>query len=135
MTGKTFSAFFFLGYYGIQFLDKADNIFFGLLYLRVIGGNVGAPCPLLFLLAVAWCRGNNTKQQHYQYIFHLSTRLLLRPFLDVAFMGFLLLVVVDAHEEEVVGVLCHLGGILLLLDLVDGAVRILVVFQFEDDGG
>ena len=54
MTGKTFGAFFFfLGYYGIQFLDTADNIFLGLLNLRVIISNVFAPYLRLFLLAVA----------------------------------------------------------------------------------
>ena len=54
MTGKTFSvSFFFLGYYGIQIFDMADNIFLGLLNLRVIGGYVGVCCLRLFLPAVA----------------------------------------------------------------------------------
>ena len=50
-------------------------------------------------------------------------------------MCLLLLVVVDAHEEQFAGVLRHLGGVLLAVDLVDGGVGVLVVFQFQDDGG
>ena len=50
----------------------------------------------------------------------------------MAFVGFLLFVVVDAHEQQVAGVLPHLVGVLLALDLLDGTVRILVVLQFDD---
>ena len=52
-----------------------------------------------------------------------------------AFMPLGLLVVVDTHEQEVASVLSHFGGVLLSLDLFNGTVGILVVFQFEDDGG
>ena len=34
-------------------------------------------------------------------------------------------VVVDAHEQQVFGVLRHLGGVLPALDLVDGGIGIL----------
>ena len=46
-----------------------------------------------------------------------------------------LAVIVDAHEQEVVSVLCHLRRILLTPDLVDGGIGILVKLQFHDDGG
>ena len=50
----------------------------------------------------------------------------------MAFVGFLLFVVVDAHEQQVAGVLPQFVGVLLALDLADGTVRILVVLQFDD---
>ena len=50
-------------------------------------------------------------------------------------MRLVLAVVVDTHEQEVAGVLCHLGRILLAADLGDGPFRVLVVFQLQDDGG
>lgn len=50
-------------------------------------------------------------------------------------MRLVLAVVVDTHEQEVAGVLCHLARILLAADLGDGPFRVLVVFQLQDDGG
>ena len=49
-------------------------------------------------------------------------------------MMFGLSVVSDAHKQQVVGVLCNLGGILPALDLLDGGVNGLGVFKFYDDG-
>ena len=43
-----------------------------------------------------------------------------------------LLVVVDAHEEEVAGVVGYLRGIFLTLDLVDGSVGGMVELQLYD---
>ena len=45
------------------------------------------------------------------------------------------LVVVDAYEEYVAGIFGHLGRIVLLLDLADGSVGRLVVFQLYDKCG
>ena len=45
-----------------------------------------------------------------------------------------LFVVVDAHEEDVAGVFCNLGWILLTLNLVDGSVGRVVEFEFDDHG-
>ena len=44
-----------------------------------------------------------------------------------------LLVVVDAHEENVAGVFGYLRGIFLALDLVDGSVGGMIEFQFNDE--
>ena len=44
-----------------------------------------------------------------------------------------LLVVVDAHEENVAGVVGNLRGIILALDLVDGSVGGMIEFQFNDE--
>ena len=52
----------------------------------------------------------------------------------MAGVGFGLFVVVDADEEEVAGIVGELGWIVLALDLVDGSVGILVVFQLDDQG-
>ena len=54
---------------------------------------------------------------------------------DGAGMGLCLLVVVDVHKEEVVGVLRHFCRVLLAENLVDGGFGVLVVFQFQNDGG
>ena len=54
--------------------------------------------------------------------------------LDKAGVGLCLFVVVDAYEEQVGGVLGHFGWVFLPLDLRDGGVCILVVFQFYHDG-
>ena len=43
-------------------------------------------------------------------------------------------VVVDAYEQQVFGVLRHLGGVLPALDLVDSGIGILPELQFDDDG-
>ena len=53
----------------------------------------------------------------------------------MAFVLFGLLVVADAHEQQVVGILRHLFGIVLPLNLRNRRVGILVIFQFDDDGG
>ena len=49
-------------------------------------------------------------------------------------MGLGILVIVDTHEEEVVGMLRHFCRILLAQYLVDGGVGITVVFQLQDYG-
>ena len=43
-----------------------------------------------------------------------------------------LLVVVDAHEEDVAGVVGYLRGIFLTLDLVDGSVGGMIELQLYD---
>ena len=48
-------------------------------------------------------------------------------------MLFRLLVVVDAHKENVAGVVGYLCGIFLALDLVDGSVGGMIEFQFNDE--
>ena len=50
------------------------------------------------------------------------------PVLDEAFVGLCLSVVVDAHEEEVGGMLRHLGGVLPAVNLLNGTVGVAVVF-------
>ena len=54
---------------------------------------------------------------------------------DVAGVLLGVAVVVDADEQQVVGVLRHLGGVLPALDLVDGGIGILPELQFNDNGG
>ena len=44
-----------------------------------------------------------------------------------------LLVVVDAHEENVASVFGYLRRIFLALDLVDGSVGGMIEFQFNDE--
>ena len=44
-----------------------------------------------------------------------------------------LLVVVDAHEEDVAGVVGYLFGIILALNLVDGSVGGMIELQFYDE--
>ena len=44
-----------------------------------------------------------------------------------------LLVIVDAHEENVAGVVGYLRGIFLALDLVDGSVGRMIELQFNDE--
>ena len=44
-----------------------------------------------------------------------------------------LLVVVDAHEEDVAGVVVYLFGIILALNLVDGSVGGMIEFQFNNE--
>ena len=53
----------------------------------------------------------------------------------MTFVSLLLLVVVDAYKQQVVGVLRYLGGIFLTLNLIDSGICILVVFQFHHHGG
>ena len=55
------------------------------------------------------------------------------PF-DAALVLFGIEVVGDAHEQQVVGVLGDLRGILLALDLLDSGVNGLIVFQLDDEG-
>ena len=50
-------------------------------------------------------------------------------------MLFCLAVIIDAYEQEVGGVLGHLSGVLLTLDLVDSRVGIFSELQLDDDGG
>ena len=50
----------------------------------------------------------------------------------MAGVGFGLFVVVDADEEKVACVVGEFGWIVLALNLVDGSVGILVVFQLDD---
>ena len=50
-------------------------------------------------------------------------------------MLFCVAIVVDSNENEVVCVLCNLGSVSLSLDLIYGTVGVLVVFQFDDEGG
>jgi len=62
----------------------------------------------------------------------------LRSFLEplyLAAVGLRLAVVADAAEQEVATVLGHFFGIALLLDLRDGSVGGLVVFQLNDHSG
>ena len=47
---------------------------------------------------------------------------------------FLFLVIVDTHQQYLTSILCHLFRILLAEYLVDGGIRVLVVFQFQHDG-
>ena len=49
-------------------------------------------------------------------------------------MRFRLTVVVDADEQQAVGIVGQLGGILATLDLIDGRIGILVELQFQNDG-
>ena len=42
-------------------------------------------------------------------------------------------VVVDAYEQEIVGELNHLNGILTVLDLVNGGIGVLIVLEFNDE--
>ena len=44
-----------------------------------------------------------------------------------------LFVVVDAHEEDVAGVVGYLFGIILALNLVDGSVGGMIELQFYDE--
>ena len=44
-----------------------------------------------------------------------------------------LLVVVYSHEKDVTRIVSQLGGIVLPLDLADGSVSRLVVFQLDDE--
>ena len=44
-----------------------------------------------------------------------------------------LLVVVDAHEENIAGVVGYLFGIILALNLVDGSVGGMIELQFYDE--
>lgn len=41
----------------------------------------------------------------------------------------------NPNKQQVISVLRHLGRIILALDLLDGGINGLVVFQFYDDGG
>lgn len=50
-------------------------------------------------------------------------------------MRFARAVVSNPHQQQVVGILRDLGGIVLALDLVDGRIDGLVVFQLDNDGG
>ena len=43
-------------------------------------------------------------------------------------------VVVDAYEQDAVGVLLYLGRILSPANLVDGSLGILIGLQFDEDG-
>ena len=53
---------------------------------------------------------------------------------DVAGVLLGIAVVVDAHEQQVIGVLFHLGGVLPTFDLVDGGIGILPELKFDDNG-
>lgn len=55
--------------------------------------------------------------------------------LDVAGVLLGLAVVIDAYEQEVGGVIGHLGRVLLALNMVDGRIGILSELQLDDDGG
>lgn len=44
-------------------------------------------------------------------------------------MGFRLTVIVDAYQQQAVGILFYLGGILLALNLVDGSIGILAAID------
>ena len=55
--------------------------------------------------------------------------------LYLAGVSFRFAVIVDAHEQQAVGMLSHLCRILLALDLIDGGIGILVELQLYDDGG
>jgi len=46
-----------------------------------------------------------------------------------------LAVVVDAYEQQAVGIVLQLGGVLPALNLVDGGIGILIKFQLQHDGG
>ena len=46
-----------------------------------------------------------------------------------------LAVVIDADEQQAVGVFGQLGGVLAALNLVDGRVGILIILQLQHDGG
>jgi len=50
-------------------------------------------------------------------------------------MCLLLFVVVNADEKQFICVLDHLIRILLTLDLADSSIRILIVFEFQHNGG
>lgn len=49
-------------------------------------------------------------------------------------MGLLLLVVVDAYEQQATGIVGKFGGIVLLVYLADGRISILVEFQLHQNG-
>ena len=49
-------------------------------------------------------------------------------------MLFTLSVIADADEQQTVGIFSNLVGVLLTMYLVDGAICILVDFQFNNDG-
>ena len=44
-------------------------------------------------------------------------------------------VIVDAYQQQTVSILSHLGRVLLAQNLGDSRVGILVILQFDDDGG
>ena len=44
-------------------------------------------------------------------------------------------VVGNAYGQDIPGVVLESVGILFLFDLCDGGIHLLVVFQFDDDGG
>ena len=54
--------------------------------------------------------------------------------LYTAMMLLCVALVCDTHKQQIVGVLRHLGGVLPALNLLDGGVNGLVVFQFDDNG-
>ena len=43
-------------------------------------------------------------------------------------------VIGNSNQQQIVSVLCHLGGIFPAFDLFDGSVNGLGVFQLNDDG-
>ena len=57
------------------------------------------------------------------------------PPLYLACMLLCVAVVVDAHEEDVVGVFSHFVGVVAFLYLVYCLLSRMTVFQLHDDGG
>ena len=85
--------------------------------------------------------GHLVGQQRHQaafvlgnYFFRWLNLILEHIPLDTALVFLLLLVIVNTYKQQIVRIFCNFRRILFSLDLTDGRISIVVVFQFQHDG-